>query len=269
MTPDTDVVVVGAGIVGAATAHALARSGRRVTLLERFEPGNARGSSHGRSRIHRIGYPDEAWAARAATADALWTGLESESGETLIDRIGVLDAGDIAGEVAGALAACDVEHELLDGSEATKRWPIRFEPGELVSYQPGGGICRADRALAVLLEGAVRAGAELVTSSPVEAIDATEGGVAVTTPAGTTNAAAVVVTSGGWSKSLLEPLGIELPVRVTRETVAYFPIPGAEGLPSFIDYAWRGAPDDGLADLGMAGFALAAPGVGLKAGLHK
>ena len=59
MKPDAEIAVVGAGIDGSATARALARHGRSVVLLEQFELGHARGSSHGSSRIFRLSYPDE------------------------------------------------------------------------------------------------------------------------------------------------------------------------------------------------------------------
>ena len=53
-----EVAVVGAGVNGLATAHALARAGRDVVVYEQFELGHARGSSHGRSRIFRLAYPE-------------------------------------------------------------------------------------------------------------------------------------------------------------------------------------------------------------------
>src|SRR4051794_40104875 len=55
---EVDVVVVGAGAMGSAAAYWLTRDGRSVALLERFEAGHVRGSSHGRSRIFRLAYPD-------------------------------------------------------------------------------------------------------------------------------------------------------------------------------------------------------------------
>ena len=63
-----DAVVIGGGIMGAATAWWLARRGQDVTLLEQYEPGHVRGSSHGGSRIFRLAYPDPFWIdlARAA-----------------------------------------------------------------------------------------------------------------------------------------------------------------------------------------------------------
>ena len=46
-------VVIGAGIVGASTACALAARGVQVLLLEQFQTGHEHGSSHGESRIIR------------------------------------------------------------------------------------------------------------------------------------------------------------------------------------------------------------------------
>src|SRR5437879_4025563 len=64
----------------------------------------------------------------------------------------------------------------------------------------------------------------------------------------TIEAQAVVVTAGAWVSRLLEPLGISLPVTPTRESVAYFPLPASDRVPTIID--WR-VPD---------GYALPRPG---------
>ena len=50
-----EVVVIGAGIVGAAAARSLAEQGRDVLLLERYPRGHEHGSSHGATRIFRQG----------------------------------------------------------------------------------------------------------------------------------------------------------------------------------------------------------------------
>ena len=54
-----NIGVVGCGVIGAATARALALRGHDVTVYEQFEPGHARGSSHGATRIYRFSYPLE------------------------------------------------------------------------------------------------------------------------------------------------------------------------------------------------------------------
>ena len=54
-----EIAVVGAGVNGLATAHALTRAGRDVVVYEQFELGHTRGSSHGATRIFRLAYPKE------------------------------------------------------------------------------------------------------------------------------------------------------------------------------------------------------------------
>ncbi|MGO8896539.1 MAG: FAD-dependent oxidoreductase, partial [Streptosporangiaceae bacterium] len=57
-TGRADAVVVGAGLAGSAAARDLASRGRSVVLVEAFQPGHRRGSSHGSARIFRRAYPD-------------------------------------------------------------------------------------------------------------------------------------------------------------------------------------------------------------------
>jgi sarcosine oxidase len=92
--------------------------------------------------------------------------------------------------------------------------------------------------------------------------------VRVTTDGDEIVARACVVAAGAWARPLLAEAGIELPVVPTRETVTYFDLPGAMSLPSVVDDAVPDAAEHGLLRPGLINFALAAPGVGLKAGLH-
>jgi sarcosine oxidase len=260
MPPDADVVVVGAGIAGAATTRALARAGRSVILLEQFELGHKRGSSHGTSRIFRLSYPDERYVSLARRALDGWRELESDCGEQLILRSGSLDLGSVAEANASVLAASGVPHERLTGSEVATRWPIGADPDEPALFQPDGGTTRADRAYAALLESARDAGAQVQEQTRVTSIDNDGADVRVAADTGELRAGAVVVTAGAWANEVLAPLAIELPVTVTRETVSYFGLPGAEELPTVID---------DLRAPGVHSYALGAPGLGLKAGLHR
>jgi sarcosine oxidase len=60
-----DVAIIGAGVMGLAAAHGLARAGCDVVVYEQFEQGHARGSSHGRSRIVRLAYAEPEWVRLA------------------------------------------------------------------------------------------------------------------------------------------------------------------------------------------------------------
>jgi sarcosine oxidase len=253
-----DVVVVGAGIMGSATAWRLALAGADVALLERFEIGHRHGSSHGASRIFRLSYPDPTFVRMAQEALPLWRELEAVAGETLLEPTGGLDTGaDLDGHAA-ALAACGAPFELLTGAEAMARFSgIRIDPDARLIHQPDGATIAADRTWHALADTAVGLGAEVHLSTPVRRFDITGAGVEVHTSDETYQARVAVVTAGGWSRQLLAGVGIDLPTVVTRETVAYFTLPDDQPIPTFVEW---GSP---------ATYALRSPGEGIKVGQHR
>ncbi len=135
-------------------------------------------------------------------------------------------------------------------------------------FQPDGAVVLADRAHRALVAGACAAGAELLEHTSVEQIVPHGGGVRLVDGTSEIDVDAVVVAAGAWSARLLEPLGIELSVSVTRETVAHYGLEGASELPTVVDSAVP-EPDLGIeARPEQITYALASPGIGLKVGLH-
>lgn len=268
MGRDADIVVVGAGIAGVAAARSLAQAGRGVVLVEQFGVGHDRGSSHGASRIFRLSYPDTHHVRLAQGALQSWRELEAECGEQLIAHSGGLDFGPVAAENARALAACGIRHELLTGEEVMARWPFAADPGEQVLFQPDGGTTLADRAYSALLAAAVDGGAVLLDHRKVVSLQLEPGVVRVLTDGDEIVARACVVAAGAWARGLLAGVEIELAVVPTRETVTYFRLADSLSLPSVIDDAVPDAERYGLLRPGLINYALAAPGLGLKAGLH-
>jgi sarcosine oxidase len=252
MATTKDVVVVGAGVMGLASAWALRRTGREVTVLEQFDVGHPYGSSHGASRIFRFTYDEPEWVALAQEALPLWRELEEASGLELLSLTGLLDARADSAPLREALDACSAEHELLTPAEVAERFGIELE-GEVV-LELHGGIVRADRALAAFSRGL-----PVETDARVLALRAGEDGVTLETSAGTIEAALAVVAAGAWATPLLAGAGIELDTDVSQETVAYFDLPGANTLPSVID--WN-------EDTGRHAYALSAGENVLKVGLH-
>ncbi|MGZ4316257.1 MAG: FAD-dependent oxidoreductase [Gaiellaceae bacterium] len=238
-----EVAVVGAGIMGSAAAHALARQGRDVVLLEQFQVGHNRGSSHGRSRIVRLAYPEVEFVELAKEAFAGWRELEEESGQELLELNGLLELVESSAQSsADALGAAGAEYELLDADGAESRWPVGVPDGWTVLFQPEAGIVRADLAHRAFVDGALAHGARLEEETRVDSLDELDAKV-------------IVVTAGPWIGNFFP----DLPLRTTRETVAYFrregtPLPAVAQL----DPETRGHLIYSLHD----------PQHGLKAGVH-
>ncbi|MEX2238734.1 MAG: N-methyl-L-tryptophan oxidase [Dehalococcoidia bacterium] len=252
-----DVAVIGAGVMGAATARALAKRGKKVVLLEQVEVGHTRGSSHGTSRIFRFSYPSAEYVKMAQESLPLWRELERESGETLLTITGGLDRGPHIAENAAALSSCGASYEIHKGAAINQRFAgLSLPPDEPVLLQGDAGYLAADACVSAFVSSAVTAGAEVRERSRVDSIKAAGDGVEVETAEGMVHAQVAVVTAGAWAAGILGSLGIDLPLRPTRETVAYFATRG-EVLPPLVEW---GHP---------AIYALPAPGVGIKAGEHQ
>ena len=121
-TERADVVIVGGGLLGLSTAWAL-RGRREVLVLERETVGNARGGSHGPTRIFRLGYLDPGYVAMAMQARDRWTELEAESGTRLLHPTPQLTFGLGADAVFAALesAGAPVEHITAAAIQAVSR----------------------------------------------------------------------------------------------------------------------------------------------------
>jgi sarcosine oxidase len=260
MSGKVDVVVVGVGVMGAATGRALARRGRTVLMLEQFHVGHRRGSSHGTSRYRQLAaYPTEEYLDLGLAARRLWGELESEAAQQILHPTGNTSIGDAAElqRQASALAARDIECELASGAEVGERWPqMNLPKDEPVLYQPDGEVIAADRALGAYLGAARAAGAELRKDYKVTAIEENSDGVVVTTIDDELTADRVVVTAGPWARPLATQLGIDLPVTVSRQTVAYFHLPDFVP-PTVTDFS------------GTEPYALWDPVHGLKAAEHR
>jgi sarcosine oxidase len=253
-----DVAVVGAGIMGTATARSLAAAGRTVILIDQLPLGHDRGSSHGSSRIFRLSYPEQRWVTMAVQALEEWRALEAQTGTTLLALHGGLDIGSEVPLHQDALEAGGAAWERLDGALSDRFGLLRVEDGTPVLFHPDAGITLADRAWEAMSRAAVAAGAELYEGVAVQRLRTRGETVEIDCGGSTLAADVAVVTAGGWAAPLLATAGIDLDVTVTRETVAFFGLPDGPP-PSVVEW---GSP---------AMYALDAPGFGghvLKAGEH-
>ena len=163
----TRVTVVGAGVMGCAAAWALTERGADVTVLEQFELEHTRGSSHGRTRIVRVAYPEPEWVRLAEEAMRGWRELEAQSGEELLGLYGLVEiASSPELTSAAALDACGLGYRLLDGDEA-RQLGVALPEGWAALHQPEAGVVRADLARRAFLDVAVSRGARVETGRRV------------------------------------------------------------------------------------------------------
>ncbi|MDF9717613.1 FAD-dependent oxidoreductase [Nocardioides sp. ChNu-99] len=238
----TSYVVVGAGLAGSATAWQLARRGEDVVLVERTEPANEHGSSHGSARIFRYGYPDPFYTGLVVRAREAWDELEALAGQQLVAPSGSLDHGAERRpvELAARLAAAGVEHELLDPAAAAARWPgMVFDSPVL--WHPGAGVIDAETSVLAMARLAQEAGATVLTGWPVARVVRDGAGFRVVAETGAElRADRVVVSAGGWLPDLLATLPASLarrvpPLQVRQEQAFHFPYrDAARPWPTFI-----------------------------------
>lgn len=143
-----DVIVVGGGSIGLATAYQLARSKTKTLVLERFSFLNQKGSSAGVSRQFRIPYPDAYMVQMVLDAEPWWKELQAQTRRPLMDRVGTLWFGDpevqsTEGNIKAAEAALkekEVPFTSLDSKAIEKEYGFRDLPSNYV------GLFQADGA---------------------------------------------------------------------------------------------------------------------------
>jgi sarcosine oxidase len=230
---DCDVVVVGLGALGSATAWQLARRGVSVVGLERFELGHVRGASHGDSRIIRLSYHTPTYVRNAREAYADWAELEADAGRALLLPTGGVDVYPVGAAIdpADYLAAMDAEsvvYQAMDAAESRYRWPALAVPDDaLVVFQEQTGIAPADAGTAAMRDRAAAHGAGLRAGCRVRELTDLGDAVRVRLDDGTAlTAGSVVVTADAWTNEALAGLDHRVPLTVTKEHVIHYDVSG-------------------------------------------
>ena len=166
-TETYDVIVVGLGGMGSATAWHLARRGVRVLGLEQFTPAHDLGSSHGDTRIVRMAYFENPTMSRccAGPTSCGTSWVRSRAPELFVRTgalmIGAADADVVAGTLASA-AALAAAARVLDRAEMAGRYPqFVLAPGEQAVFERNAGYVNPQAAVRAHLRLAERDGAEL------------------------------------------------------------------------------------------------------------
>ena len=224
-----DVAIIGLGIMGTAALHRLAQRGCRVVGIDRFAPGHDRGSSHGETRVFRLGYFEHpSYVPLLREAHDLWRKLENEAGRKLLTTTGIVEIGPPDGElVRGTLASLELHglrHEVLTAAKLNQRFPAFAVPPDYAGvFQPDGGFLFAEPAIKAQTDLAVAAGARVQTNQQVKTVRPHDNGVRITTSDGEIAARTAIIAAGPWLPTLLPQLRASL--RVTRQVLGWLSPP--------------------------------------------
>jgi sarcosine oxidase len=217
-----DAIVVGVGGMGSATLFHLARRGRRVLGLERFDVVHPFGSSHGLNRIIRLAYSEHpSYVPLLRRAYELWHELENLDGGKLLYTTGNVEGGLADGDVfAGAREAAELHHlpfEVLSGQEANARWPgYRLPSDHRVVFQPEGGFLASEECILAHVRQAMARGAQIHWRERALEWGPLGDGVWVRTDRGRYEASRLVLSAGAWMGKLVPELA---PVAVPERQV--------------------------------------------------
>jgi len=225
--------VIGAGVFGAWTAWHLAKRGQHVALIEAYGPAHSRASSGGETRIIRMGYgTDELYTRWSQKSLKQWKDFFAAIRQPLFLETGVLwmggDEDQRLRQTSETLKRCGMPFEELGRAALEKRYPqIAFDGIECGIFEPKSGVLLARRAVAAVVEDAVRLGAEYLCA---HAMNPREAGRVehITTSRGERIAAEeFVFACGPWlGKVFPDVLGTR--IFPSRQEVFFFGIPAGD-----------------------------------------
>jgi len=247
-----ETIVLGLGAMGSATAFQLAKRGNRVLGIDRFSPPHVQGSTHGDTRITRLGIGEGAqYSPLAMRSHQIWRELERETGRTLLTTNGGLVLSSKArtsqchsenffANTVAAAQRYDIPHELLDAAQIRRRFPqFNVADDESGYFEPGAGFVRPEECVRVQLELAEQHGAELHRAERAIAFDASDSGVTVRTDRASYSADRLIVAAGPWLPDLVDP-SVARHLKIYRQVLCWFAIDGPvapflpENFPVFI-----------------------------------
>ncbi|MER6828241.1 sarcosine oxidase subunit beta family protein [Streptosporangium sp. NPDC000563] len=225
--PSYDVVIVGGGGHGLATAYYLARN-HGITNVAVLEKGWLAGGNMARNTtIIRSNYLWDESAGIYEHSLKLWEGLEEDLGYPLLfSQRGVLNLAHSLQDVREGVRRVNanrlngVDAEWLGPEEVKEVCPIvDVSPGTRypvlgATYQPRAGIAKHDYVAWGFARAAAAMGVDLIEHCEVTGIDVVDGRVqAVRTTRGRIAAGRVAMCAAGHSSVVGRMAGVELPVQ--------------------------------------------------------
>ncbi|AZD29958.1 NAD(P)/FAD-dependent oxidoreductase [Pseudomonas chlororaphis] len=235
----SDVLIVGGGLMGSAAAFFLRQRGQSVTLLERDQIGQyASGVNFGNVRrqgryLGQLELANRSWALWKRLPELIDDDLEFiASGHMRVcyreDEIAELEA------YAAAPEARQLDLKIYRGRELHERFPFLGPDVKGGSYAPHDGHANPRLAAPAFARAAVRAGARIEERTEVSEVQKVGGGFLVGTTDGRQfSAERLLITAGAWGQKLSEQFGEPVPLDTNGPQMAVTePVPYA--LPTVI-----------------------------------
>lgn len=218
---NSDLVVVGAGIVGASVAYHAARAGAVVTLVDAGLPG-AGVTANSFAWVGASGVRTGPAAALRATATGEYHRLEAE-----LPGLPVTWSGSLSWDTADVAPEAGPGQEIVDAATALTLEPSLRRPPEWAVWAPGDGAVDPVGVTGRLVAGARAHGARVRTETPVTAVHRDTAGrvTGVETTAGLISGATVVLAAGVATAALAASLGVRIPVGPSPATLFRFRAP--------------------------------------------
>jgi len=235
ITDRADVLVIGAGFAGAATAYHLSEAfGGTIVVLEQEKTPGAHASGRNASMLRQ----SESDSAIRAAAVASRKAYERHRSEVGYEPVGSLLLGS-EGTLAGVREPDGLPSRPVAADEAVRRVPLLaghdFD-GALET--PGDGVMDTWALLTFYLDGARARGVEVVTDCEVLEISAGPP-FRVRTTQGVLRADRVVDAAGGWAEEVARRAGVEPPVLVPfKRHLFVLDLPSLPSGAPVIDPSW-------------------------------
>lgn len=225
MPPATEIVVIGAGIIGVTTGLFLAQAGVPVVICEKGEVAGEQ-SSRNWGWVRRMGR-DPRELPLIVEAIRLWEGMRELTGQDVGFRhSGILylceNERDVAEQEAWLKSAGEytLDTRLIRGEALRAVLPGAARDFPAALHTPSDGRAEPQVATPAMARAAMRAGATLLTGCAVRAVETSAGAVSgVLTERGPIRCRAVVIAGGAWSDLISRRLGLRLPQLVVRSSV--------------------------------------------------
>jgi glycine/D-amino acid oxidase-like deaminating enzyme len=203
-----DLIVVGAGIVGASVAYHAARAGATVMLVDAGRPG-AGVTADSFAWIGASGVREGPAAGLRATATAEYHRLEAE-----LPGLPVTWSGSLSWTGTGSAPVAGPGQRIVDAATVAALEPALRQPPRWAVWSPGDGAVDPVGVTERLVAGARAHGAQIGLDTPVTGVRRdTAGRVAgVETAAGPLSGATVVLAAGVATAALGSALGVLVPV---------------------------------------------------------